>query len=64
MFTWQDSDNKAHSHLFGATHNNSFGLSATGIAGVSPGQVQYATASSGGSEARSRNVVRVMCIKY
>eukprot|EP00659_Diplonema_papillatum_P004998 gene4998-7681_t len=37
---------------------------ATGIAGVSPGQVQYATASSGGSEARSRNVVRGLAVVH
>lgn len=62
--SWQDSQNKDHNHLYGAVHNNSYGLSATGIAGVNPGQVQYATSSSGGSEARPRNTARLMCIKY
>ncbi|OLY76454.1 phage tail protein [Pseudomonas sp. ATCC PTA-122608] len=62
--SWQDSQNKDHSHLYGAVHSTNYGLSATGIAGVSPGQVQYSTSSSGGSEARPRSTARLMCIKY
>ncbi|PMU25090.1 MULTISPECIES: phage tail protein [unclassified Pseudomonas] len=62
--SWADSQNKDHNHLYGAIHNNSYGLSATGIAGVSPGQAQYATSSSGGSESRPRSTARLMCIKY
>jgi len=62
--SWQDSQNKAHVHLYGAQHNTNFGLSATGLAGVSPGKVMYETASSGGDEARPRNTARLMCIKY
>ncbi|WP_231421465.1 phage tail protein [Pseudomonas sp. Leaf59] len=63
--SWQDSQNKDHTHSYGAQHNTNFGLSATGYAGVSPGsQVMYETASSGGSESRPRNTARLMCIKY
>ncbi|MEB0106644.1 phage tail protein [Pseudomonas sp. MH9.3] len=62
--SWQDSQNKSHVHLYGAQHNTNFGLSATGLAGVSPGKVMYETASSGGDEARPRNTARLMCIKY
>ena len=62
--SWQDSQNKDHNHLYGAIHNTNYGLSPTGIAGVTPGQVQYATSSSGGSEARPRSTARLMCIKY
>lgn len=62
--SWADSQNREHSHLYGAIHSTNYGLSGTGIAGVSPGQMQYSTSSSGGGEARPRSTARLMCIKY
>ncbi|WP_338500970.1 phage tail protein [Pseudomonas poae] len=63
--SWKPSQNKAHTHSYGAQHNTNYGLSATGYAGVSPGgQVMYETASSGESEARPRSTARLICIKY
>jgi len=62
--SWQDSQNAEHTHKYGKTHSTSYGLSNTGIKGVEPSdQVQYETASSGGSEARPRNISVMWCIK-
>ncbi|OKO48300.1 phage tail protein [Pseudomonas sp. BTN1] len=62
--SWVDSQNKSHTHVYGAQHKTDYGLSATGIQGVSPGKVMYETTASGGDEARPRSTARLMCIKY
>ncbi|NWA11913.1 phage tail protein [Pseudomonas gingeri] len=64
MSSWQDSQNRAHTHKYGKLHSTNYGLSATGIKGLEPtDQVQYETASSGGEESRPRNLAVMWCLK-
>jgi len=59
--SWQDSQNKAHTHSSGAVGFGSGALSGGGTNYTLWGAGN--TGSSGGDEARSRNVAVVMCIK-
>lgn len=63
--TNQDDELKSHTHKYGNTHSNVYGMDAYQYHGVNPtNQINYDTAPTGGTETRPKNVSLVYCIKW
>lgn len=61
--THQTDQFAAHNHLYGAQHQNHFGMETFRFTGVHPnGHSAYTTSTVGGNETRPRNIARAMAI--